>query len=288
MHLASTTPKLVLSTAYGEARTEEQYRAVFALCFLAAFSASQGINMGAEESAHNADHQADEETLVSHPRRIESVSSFQVSRGWGKLDADVESPPCRSHSQDGSSPDEAVDSSLAKSFSMVLLIMSDTVCTLKARLTGGFHWQSTFSAGILVAFLSLMVDIGGDDFQSSFRGGQIYDTGGTLLGLLALALDMSLAAFSGVNAAISSSKFVAATGISGRCRSAFSLQLRLSICILLQLVVAVLFDASMVFFIASYDTVIAVVIGSIILLGLIFIVYDLLLLTRWQKAKLFH
>ncbi len=133
-----------------------------------------------------------------------------------------------------------------------------------------------------------MVDIGGDDFQSSFRGGQIYDTGGTLLGLLALALDMSLAAFSGVNAAISSSKFVATTGISGGNKSAFSLQLRLSTCILLQFVVAVLFDASMVFFIALYDTVIAVVIGSIILLGLIFTVYDLLLLTRWQKAKLFH
>ncbi len=83
--------------------------------------------MGAEESTHKADHQADEETLVSHPRRIESVSSFQVSRGWGKLDADVESPPCRFRSQDGSSADEALDSSLAKSFSMVLLIVSDTV-----------------------------------------------------------------------------------------------------------------------------------------------------------------
>lgn len=131
-----------------------------------------------------------------------------------------------------------------------------------------------------------MVDIGGDDFQSSFRGGQIYDTGGTLLGLLALALDLSLAAFSGVNAAISSSKFAAATGIPGRSRGLFSQQTRLIVCVFLQLAVAVLFDASMVFFIALYDTVVAVVIRSIILLGLMFITYDLLLLTRWNKDQL--
>ncbi|KAG9222063.1 hypothetical protein CCMSSC00406_0008048 [Pleurotus cornucopiae] len=143
--------------------------------------------MGAEGSTRKADAQTDEKTLVQSPRSVESVSSFWTSREWRGKDVDVESQPCRVHTQNESRVDAALDSSLAKSFSMVLLI-------------------STFFAGILVAFLSLMVDIGGDGFQSSFRSGQIYDTGGTLLGLLALALDLSLAAFSGVNAAISSSR----------------------------------------------------------------------------------
>ncbi|KAF7436042.1 hypothetical protein PC9H_002868 [Pleurotus ostreatus] len=226
------------------------------------FSHSQNwISMGAEGSTHKADAQTDEKTLVQSPRSVESVSSFWASREWRGEDVDVESQPCRVHTRKESRVDAAPDSSLAKSFSMVLLI-------------------STFCAGIHVAFLSLMVDIGGDGFQSSFRSGQIYDTGGTLLGLLSLALDLSLAAFSGVNAAISSSKFVTTTGIPGRSRSLFSQQKRLT------LVVAVLFDASMVLFIALYDTVIAVVIGSIILLGLIFITYDLFLLTRWNTDKL--
>ncbi|KAJ8688793.1 hypothetical protein PTI98_013542 [Pleurotus ostreatus] len=255
---------LQIHTADVEARIEEQYRALLVLCFLAA---CQGISMGAEGSTHKADAQTDEKTLVQSPRSVESVSSFWASREWRGEDVDVESQPCRVHTRKESRVDAAPDSSLAKSFSMVLLI-------------------STFCAGIHVAFLSLMVDIGGDGFQSSFRSGQIYDTGGTLLGLLSLALDLSLAAFSGVNAAISSSKFVTTTGIPGRSRSLFSQQKRLTVCILLQLVVAVLFDASMVLFIALYDTVIAVVIGSIILLGLIFITYDLFLLTRWNTDKL--
>ncbi|KAF9495602.1 hypothetical protein BDN71DRAFT_1447264 [Pleurotus eryngii] len=259
-----TPSTLQIRTAQVGARIEEQYRALLVLCFLAA---SQGISMGAEGSTHKADAQTDEKTLVQPLQSIESVSSFRASREWRGKDTDVESQPCRFHMQNESRVDAALDSSLAKSFSMVLLI-------------------STFCAGILIAFLSLMVDIRGDGFQSSFRSGQIYDTGGTLLGLLALALDLSLAAFSGVNAAISSSRFVTTTGIPGRSRSPFSQQTRLVVCVLLQLVVAVLFDASMVLFIALYDTVIAVVIGSIILLGLIFITYDLFLLTRWSSDKL--